>query len=124
MRARYSAYVLGLVDFIVKTYHPSCNAQLHRDEILQSIKNQWVKLEIISRSVNKNGQEGYVEFKAHYLEKGKIHCLHEKSRFVAKEEEGKKHWYYIDGEYPKTLNVSRNDPCPCGSGKKYKKCCG
>ncbi len=20
--------------------------------------------------------------------------------------------------------VSRNDPCPCGSGKKYKKCCG
>jgi uncharacterized protein YecA (UPF0149 family) len=21
-------------------------------------------------------------------------------------------------------NVGRNDPCPCGSGKKYKKCCG
>ncbi|MGA2894605.1 MAG: SEC-C metal-binding domain-containing protein, partial [Xanthobacteraceae bacterium] len=20
--------------------------------------------------------------------------------------------------------VGRNDPCPCGSGKKYKKCCG
>jgi preprotein translocase subunit SecA len=25
------------------------------------------------------------------------------------------------GEEPK---VGRNDPCPCGSGKKYKKCCG
>jgi uncharacterized protein len=25
-------------------------------------------------------------------------------------------------EKPKT--VGRNDPCPCGSGKKYKKCCG
>ena len=24
-------------------------------------------------------------------------------------------------EFPK---VGRNDPCPCGSGKKYKKCCG
>ena len=24
----------------------------------------------------------------------------------------------------KTNNVGRNDPCPCGSGKKYKKCCG
>lgn len=22
------------------------------------------------------------------------------------------------------LKVGRNDPCPCGSGKKYKKCCG
>jgi uncharacterized protein len=23
-----------------------------------------------------------------------------------------------------TAKVGRNDPCPCGSGKKYKKCCG
>jgi preprotein translocase subunit SecA len=23
-----------------------------------------------------------------------------------------------------TEKVGRNDPCPCGSGKKYKKCCG
>jgi hypothetical protein len=22
------------------------------------------------------------------------------------------------------MDVKRNDPCPCGSGKKYKKCCG
>lgn len=25
---------------------------------------------------------------------------------------------------PKKVKVGRNDPCPCGSGKKYKKCCG
>lgn len=25
---------------------------------------------------------------------------------------------------PETKKVGRNDPCPCGSGKKYKKCCG
>ena len=24
----------------------------------------------------------------------------------------------------KEVTVGRNDPCPCGSGKKYKKCCG
>jgi preprotein translocase subunit SecA len=24
----------------------------------------------------------------------------------------------------KDKKVGRNDPCPCGSGKKYKKCCG
>jgi uncharacterized protein YecA (UPF0149 family) len=23
-----------------------------------------------------------------------------------------------------TRKISRNEPCPCGSGKKYKKCCG
>jgi uncharacterized protein YecA (UPF0149 family) len=23
-----------------------------------------------------------------------------------------------------TAKIGRNDPCPCGSGKKYKKCCG
>jgi preprotein translocase subunit SecA len=32
-------------------------------------------------------------------------------------------------EKPETIRregkkVGRNDPCPCGSGKKYKKCCG
>ncbi len=26
--------------------------------------------------------------------------------------------------YVKTESYSRNAPCPCGSGKKYKKCCG
>ena len=26
--------------------------------------------------------------------------------------------------FVKTENIGRNDPCPCGSGKKYKKCCG
>ena len=29
----------------------------------------------------------------------------------------------IVGQKPKTIEVGRNDPCPCGSGKKYKKCC-
>lgn len=28
------------------------------------------------------------------------------------------------GQPAKTKNIGRNDPCPCGSGKKYKKCCG
>jgi len=24
----------------------------------------------------------------------------------------------------RSVKIGRNDPCPCGSGKKYKKCCG
>ena len=34
---------------------------------------------------------------------------------------GKKTFYNEDGS---VMKVGRNDPCPCGSGKKYKKCCG
>jgi uncharacterized protein YecA (UPF0149 family) len=30
----------------------------------------------------------------------------------------------INVPYIAPLKVGRNDPCPCGSGKKYKKCCG
>jgi SEC-C motif len=30
----------------------------------------------------------------------------------------------IDEPVALTVKVGRNDPCPCGSGKKYKKCCG
>lgn len=28
------------------------------------------------------------------------------------------------GTIRKDKKIGRNDPCPCGSGKKYKKCCG
>lgn len=32
---------------------------------------------------------------------------------------------YIDPPKPRqVVKIGRNDPCPCGSGKKYKKCCG
>ncbi|MFQ5866871.1 MAG: preprotein translocase subunit SecA [bacterium] len=30
----------------------------------------------------------------------------------------------IPAPVPKRRKIGRNDPCPCGSGKKYKKCCG
>ena len=40
----------------------------------------------------------------------------------------KKHELYLEQKKSGTVivgkKVGRNDPCPCGSGKKYKKCCG
>lgn len=32
--------------------------------------------------------------------------------------------YRSSQTFVKEVSVGRNDPCPCGSGKKYKKCCG
>ncbi|MDD1792876.1 SEC-C domain-containing protein [Enterovibrio sp. ZSDZ42] len=124
MRARYSAHVVGLVDFVVDTYHTSCHAEAHRDAIASSVKSKWQMLQVLSSSVDDSGRQGFVEFKAHYVENGTPYCLHEKSRFVAEDRDGESYWYYIDGEYPKADKVGRNDPCPCGSGKKHKKCCG
>jgi SEC-C motif domain protein len=90
--------------------------------------SQWHKFEVVS--TEKGGpedSEGIVEFKCDYSEKGVRRTLHERARFVKLENR----WYYVDGEVvpqkpyvrpePK---VGRNDPCPCGSGKKYKKCHG
>lgn len=121
MRARYCAHVLKLVDFVVNTYHPSCNAESQREGIIESINMDWQKLEVIHAPVPTD-DTGFVEFKAYLVEQGVEQCMHERSRFI---KEGG-FWYYIDGEFPDvaTKKVGRNDPCTCGSGKKYKKCCG
>jgi len=120
MRARYSAHVVGLVDFVVNTYHPSCNAENDREAIADSINSDWQRLEVIKSEIGSNENEGFVHFKAYLQDQGKEFCLEERSRFVR--ENGL--WFYIDGEFPQPVKVGRNDPCPCGSGKKYKKCCG
>ena len=72
----------------------------------------WLKLDIL------DAYENRVEFKAYFKEDGRVQVLHENSRFV--EVDGV--WKYADGELFNT-QIQRNESCPCGSGKKYKKCC-
>ncbi len=124
MRARYSAHVLKLVDFIVQTYHPDCQAENQRKEIAESAKLNWIGLEVLaSAQSDQNENEGFVEFSARLLDGDKIETMHERSRFLR--EDGQ--WYYVDGTFipaGKPVRIKRNDPCPCGSGKKFKKCCG
>jgi len=133
MRSRYSAHVKGLVDYVVETYHPSCNAEQQRDEIAQSIESDWCGLEVISTASGKDNNEGFVTFKAFFNQDNEQYCLEECSRFVREDDL----WFYIDGTFPaeqrpdprlnqpvNQLKVGRNDPCICGSGKKFKKCCG
>ncbi len=131
MRARYSAHVLGLVDFVVETYHPSCEAASQRQEITDSIDSDWVNLIVYDCQKGAHQDEGYVTFSAYFMQDGQQHALTECSRFVREHDQ----WYYIDGTFPEpkdkrltqsisSLKVGRNDPCICGSGKKFKKCCG
>ena len=123
MRARYCAHVLGLVDFVIETYHPSCQAEQEREQIAASVQSQWLKLEVLGHAKGAHEDEGFVHFKAHFSDGQQAHCLEENSRFLRHNHR----WYYIDGTFPDTPlqpKIGRNDPCRCGSGKKFKKCCG
>ncbi|WP_240312267.1 YchJ family metal-binding protein, partial [Vibrio cholerae] len=78
------------------------------------------RLEIISTQMGATPNEGFVHFKAFLEQEGEAFCLEERSRFLKENN----CWFYIDGEFPTAIKQGRNDPCACGSGKKYKKCCG
>lgn len=117
MRSRYTAYVLKQGDYLKYTWldrysPPDLDFQ-------QDIK--WLGLDIIEYSPQ--GESAIVEFEARFLESGRVQGLHERSRFVR--ENGR--WFYTDGDMMDPLIVSskpsRNQACPCGSGKKFKRCC-
>ncbi|MCJ7766144.1 MAG: SEC-C domain-containing protein [Thiovulaceae bacterium] len=114
MRSRYSAFVMGEAEYLLKT---SMNRH-HAPDELEQLKAQmglveWLKLEVV------NGYADIVEFKAYFRDKSGLSLLHEKSKFIF--EDGA--WLYEEGTLFNT-KIERNAACPCGSGKKYKKCCG
>jgi len=115
MRSRYSAYVLDRQDYLRRTWHPdSC------PEHLGGTALKWIALEIVSTEQGQRDDEkGKVSFIASFCDHGKGRRLHETSRFVRLEGS----WVYLDGVC-RVSDIGRNDPCPCGSGRKFKKCCG
>ncbi len=120
MRSRYSAYVTQNADYLIASWHPDCGASAFRDALKEGFATtQWMGLHVIATQPGKNSDEGYVEFSARYQDSGdpQTVIIHERSRFLRLNER----WYYIDGIKPQ---LGRNDLCLCGSGKKYKKCCG
>jgi len=121
MRSRYSAYALKQIPYLVETVTKT-KKQDHQASALAGWANAvtFTRLDILSTEAG--GQEddtGKVDFQAWYLEKGRLECLREKSLFF--KELG--HWKYSHGSHSKA-QIGRNDACPCGSGKKYKKCHG
>ncbi|WP_428943180.1 YchJ family protein [Pantoea sp. FN060301] len=118
MRSRYCGYAKQDADYLIGTWHPSCQAERFRDSLIESFSStSWLSLQIIETETPEIKPEGFVTFFARFAENGREGFIHERSRFLREEQR----WYYIDGIYPET---GRNDRCPCGSGKKFKKCCG
>jgi len=127
MRARYCAYVRVEMDFLFESTHPD-----HRQGYDQKGTREWAEsaewegLEIVA--TEKGGVDdntGEVEFIARFKDKGGEREHHERAGF--KRESGR--WLFTEGAMVKQKplkvdKIGRNEPCPCGSGSKYKKCCG
>lgn len=129
MRSRYSAYVEGAIPYLMATIHPLARDEEDEEEARRwSRKSEWLGLEVTE--VEEGGEDdarGEVEFVARYVTDGREVAHHERATFLR--EKGR--WYFASGETPgpetfvrEGPRVGRNDPCPCGSGKKHKKCCG
>lgn len=91
MRSRYTAYVLGLEDYLLDTWHPStrpASLDLHAEP-----RPKWLGLKVI-RHVPEDDSHATVAFVARYKVGGRAHRLEETSRFAR--ENGR--WYYLDGD--------------------------
>jgi len=125
MRSRYAAYAVGNPEYLEASHDP---------ETFQGPRDvgpgpRWTGLEILSsQEGGAADQEGWVEFRAHYTvgKRQDPGVLHERSYFRRL----KGRWVYTSGVTPKAepsrrsaSRVGRNEPCPCGSGRKHKHCC-
>jgi SEC-C motif-containing protein len=130
MRSRYSAYARKNTQYVVDSHDPETRADLDAEATRGwAERTEWLKLEVLAtRAGGETDDTGEVEFVARFRdERDREHSHHERSTFIRRD--GR--WYYQDGVTPQKTpvtrampKVGRNDACPCGSGKKYKKCCG
>ena len=129
MRSRYTAFARREIPYLAITLHPSQRGDYDEAGAARwARESEWEKLEIVNVDADSSHPgRGSVEFRAQYRLNGERLVHHELAEF--RRTDGV--WYFFDGKMVgveqfrrETPKVGRNDPCPCGSGKKYKKCCG
>ncbi len=143
MRSRYSAHTTGDIKYIRDTMGSDSHQDFDEKSVREwANKSEWLGLKILSVTDGKESdQKGVVEFVATYKAKGKKIEHHEVSTF---KKDKNQQWYFVDGDshvhedgkghhhhhepvaqvIRESPKIGRNDPCSCGSGKKFKKCCG
>ena len=128
MRARYSAFVRGDLDFLERTLAVETRATFDRGEVGHSAEEATAMgLEVLAvEGGGETDDTGTLDYLARFKMRGEPYLHHERATF--RREDGA--WVYVEGTVnpkspPRTVvKVGRNDPCPCGSGKKHKTCCG
>jgi SEC-C motif domain protein len=128
MRSRYTAYGIKDIDYLIDSTHHQYRSSVDRSFIQKWADSaKWLGLEIIKLEKGTEADtEGTVEFIASYEDNGQVFKHHELGFF----KKVKGAWYYYKGKLIPTAGLEnkapktgRNDPCPCASGKKFKKCC-
>lgn len=118
MRSRYAAYVAHEIDYLVATTVPAQQALLDREGMAQwSRQAEWLGLDVLRHTDNLKPNHAQVAFVAHFAEQGQERRHEELSAFVRVDG----CWYFIDPTVP--LPTMKR-PCICGSGRKFKACCG
>ncbi len=136
MRSRYTAYVKVAPAYLKETLAPGTRGDFKESDVREWAKSsEWLGLQILKAAGDT------VEFMAKYRAQGKVLEHHEVATFSKAgnrwyfehgeshvHEEGKGHEHPAHAEPQKPIvreepKVGRNDPCSCGSGKKFKKCC-
>lgn len=128
MRSRYSAYVKKEISYILTSLHPDHRADYdEKSSRAWAERAEWHGIKILKTVAGGvDDSEGQVEFVVSYLENGLRQEHHELSTFQKKDGD----WFFATGKtMPKPVSralpkTGRNEPCICGSGKKFKKCCG
>ena len=129
MRSRYSAFAKGDIDYLYETLADGERSDFNREATTDwAQKSEWLGLDIVATEEGREADStGTVTFTAHFNRDGKRLAHRERSLF-RRNVDGD--WRFaqelqIKGEtVVRGFQPGRNDPCPCGSGKKYKKCCG
>jgi SEC-C motif-containing protein len=127
MRSRYTAFTRGDLDYVERTCAGEARLAFDRLSLSRSIANtEWLGLTI--EETAGGGEEdaiGTVRFTVRYRE-GVRPCSQTETSEFHRLADG---WRYMRGDVgrasaPTLAAPGRNDPCPCGSGTKFKKCCG
>lgn len=126
MRSRFTAHALGDYRHLHRTYLATARKP-YVEETPGGEEPEWTRLVVHAHEPGATPDRAFVDFSAYYRQGEGEEALHEKSEFQRLDGA----WYYTRsvriGPAPVRAagpKVGRNDPCPCGSGKKYKHCCG
>ena len=125
MRTRYSAFVLVKPNYIVKTTLPAQQNLLDINAIESWAKEtDWAGLEIVVHTPKLGKRHAQVEFKAYFKTNENLQAHHELSAFVKVTDKTNNdaRWYFLDPTV--SMSVTQKQPCICGSGEKFKRCCG
>jgi SEC-C motif-containing protein len=126
MRSRFTAHVVRDFRHLHRTYLATAK-QPYTDEENDGTDLTWTRLVVHTHEVGPKPDAAFVDFTAYFQDGDTERPLHEKSEFARLDGV----WYYtravrtgpapVKAAAPK---IGRNEPCPCGSGRKYKHCCG